>query len=455
MATYDIRDYGAMGDGQRDDSTAIQAALDACHAAGGGTVLVPAGHTFRTGTLTIKSFVELHVERGAMLLGSADEADYTSPLAVGALNSGVVEADQPLNGVLLLAQDAEQIAITGGGVIDGNGRSFIAEAGRYIHRMRPGRPFTLFFLGCRNVTIRDVAMRDGALWTVRLSGCDDVLIDGIRIDNDLRLPNNDGIDLDRCRNVRISGCHIVSGDDCIVLKACAETAAFDHGCENIVVTGCTLMSTSAALCVGCECRAPMRNIIFDSCVIHASHRGLTVRLSEESDIEHVLFSNMVVETRLFHEGWWGRGEPIYVSAVPWTADRGIGHVRKVRFQNILCRSENGAVVHGWTPDHVQDIVFENVRIELDRWSSWPGGRLDLRPWPGEDLPAQPIAGFFLRNARAVTIRNCEVVWAAHPDEFRHAVESHGVADLRLEGLRGEAAHPNVPAVLKLDRAEVT
>lgn len=248
--------------------------------------------------------------------------------------------------MFITAERAENIAFSGGGVIDGGGRFFVAEDAGYIYRMKLERPFTFFLLGCRNVTFHDLTIRDGALWTVRLSGCDDVLIHGVRIDNDLKLPNNDGIDLDRCRNVRISDCHIVSGDDCIVLKTCAETAAYGDGGENIVVRGCTLMSTSIALCVGCECAAPMRNIIFDACVIHSSHRGLAVRLSEGIDIENVRFSNMIVETRRFHNAWWGSGEPIRVSAVPWDCERGIGVVRNVRFIHILCRSENGVYVEG-------------------------------------------------------------------------------------------------------------
>jgi hypothetical protein len=448
MQIFAITDFGAVGDGTTNDAAAIQAAIDACHAAGGGRVLVPAGRTYCSGTVELRSDVELYLERGATLHGSANPADYRSPLAVGALSGGVVTEDQPQHGVLILAHRAERIALGGDGIIDGNGRAFIATPGRYIHTMLPSRPFTIFFLGCRDVTVRDLTIRDGALWTLRLSGCDQAQITNIKIDNDLRLPNNDGIDLDRCRNVRISGCHIVSGDDCIVLKACEETAAYGHGCENIVVSGCTLTSTSAALCVGCECRAPMRNIIFDTCVISASHRGLTVRLSEASDIEQVIFSNMIVETRLFHDAWWGRGEPIYVSAVPWEAGRGIGRVRTIRFQNILCQSENGVVVHGWTPEHVQDIVFDNVRLELHRWTSWPGGRLDLRPWPGEALPSQPTAAFFLCNAQDVTLRNCTIVWADHAAEFGHAIASYGVADLQIEGLRGNAAHPELPLLLE-------
>ena len=243
---------------------------------------------------------------------------------------------------LISGVKASNIAVTGGGVIDGGGRHFVETNLPYIYRMKGRRPFTFFLTGCRNLTFRDVVIRDGALWTVRLSGCEDVVIHGVQILNDLKLPNNDAIDLDRCRNVRISDCHIESGDDCICLKACEETAEYGP-CENITVTNCVLESTSAALIIGCEARSVIGNVVFDSCIVRSSHRGLAVHLSEESDVENVIFSNMVVETRLFHDDWWGRAEPIYVTAIPWTDKHKIGHVRHVRFVNILCRSENGAL----------------------------------------------------------------------------------------------------------------
>ncbi len=451
MAIFNILDYGALGDGKSNDAAAIQGAIDACTQAGGGTVLVPGGKTYFTGAFALKSNVELHVERGAVLQGSDRYADYTYRFNVGALSGGSVATHQPGMGMLVTAQGAEDIAITGGGVIDGAGRYFIEDPGQFIYKMPQQRPFTIFLIGCKKVTFRDITLRDGALWTLRLSGCQDVLIHGIHIDNDLRLPNNDGIDLDRCQNVRISDCHIVSGDDCICLKACQETEGYGP-CENITVTGCTLVSTSSALILGAECREPIRNVVFDACVIRSSHRGLAVHLSEESNIENVLFSNIIVETRLFHDRWWGRGEPIYITAIPWTEKHKIGHVRHVRFVNILCRSENGAFIQGWEPGLIEDILLENVRIELDKWSRWEGGQQDIRPSPGEGILLHPTTGFYFKNARDITVRNCQVAWAREdlPVYYGHALESHQVENLVLENFKGTAAHPEQEEAIMIE-----
>ena len=450
MSGYNILSYGAVGDDTTNNAAAIQAAINACHTAGGGRVLIPSGQRFRSGTIALKSDVELHVERGATLVASTDPADYPLQIVAGALAGGDLTDNAAALAMLITADRAERIAITGGGTIDGSGAQFVAEPGRYIHVMKPFRPFPVWLLGCRDVTIQDVTFRDAALWTVRLSGCEDVQVQTVRIHNDLKLPNSDGINFDRCRNVRVANCHIVAGDDCICIKNCVETAAWGGVSENVVVTGCTLVSTSSALMVGCEARETMRNIVFDSCVIQGSGRGLGLRLSEGANIENVIASNLVIETRLFHEKWWGRGEPICISAMPWDAERPCGTIKHVRISNVLARGENGVLIYGWQPGQIEDVVLEQVRIEIDRWTQWPGGLQDLRPSPGPELPALGTHGFLIHNASGVTLRNCEIVWGeTRHSYYGHAVLAENAPGLTLDNFRGQAAHAEIEAVVRL------
>ncbi len=441
MGIYNVLDFGAVGDGQANDAPAFQRAIDRCSADGGGVVLVPAGRTYLCGQMMTKSNVEFHVETGARVLQSADRADYADTRGSHRCWIG--------------ADGADNVSFTGGGVLDANGYKFMASEGDYIYVPARWRVHMFYLTGCRNLAFRDVTITNAPMWTVRITGCDGVLFNGVSILNDPKVPHNDGIDIDCCKNVRISDCNIICGDDAIVLKAMPRVADQFGACENIVVTNCVLQSTSSALIIGCEAHAPIRNVIFDGCVIRSSHRGLAIHLSQGSDVENVLFSNMIVETRLFYDRWWGRGEPIYVTAIPWTADDKVGQVRNVRFTNILCHSENGVFIYGWEPDRIKGLLLENVRVEIDHWSRWPAGQHDIRPYPedeGHQGPAgdvgsgvydYPTAGFFIKNATDVTVRNCEVVWnAEHRQEaWRYALESHGVDGLHLEGLRGRSAWP--------------
>jgi len=439
--SFNVRDFGATGDGTTLDTAAIQAAINAAHDNGGGTVLIPAGATYLSGSLVLQSFVELHVERGATLAASGDFQDYTERFVVGALSAGVVTDASQAAGMFLTARNATNIAITGAGVIDGGGRHYILEDLGSIYRCPNERPFTVFLIGCTNVTLTDSTYRDGALWTIRLTGCSDATIHSVHIDGDLKMPNCDGIDLDRCQNVRISDCNISCGDDAISLKTCEEFPEFGN-CENITVTNCTIVTTSSALVVGVDAVAPIRNVVFDNCVIRRSHRGLSVNLGQQGDFDNILFSNMIVETRIFSDRWWGRGEPIYVSAVPWHDV--VGRIRNVRFVNILARSENSAYISGDRPGLIDGVLLDNVRIEVDKWSSQLGGYYDRRPTSDkEEIYQHPTAGFHIDTAANVVLRHCEVVWGKNvQDYFGSAIDAVAAPGLIVEGFRGDAAHPD-------------
>lgn len=440
MSRYDIRDHGAVGDGTTNDAPAIQAAVDACHAAGGGTVVVPAGATFRTGSIELRSHVELHVERGAVLAGSPDPAAYTVRLEVGALSAGVVNPQNDLALALITARGCTDVAITGAGRIDGAGQHFVEQDMGTIYRCPNQRPFTVFLIDCSRVHVRDVRFTDAALWCLRLSGCEDVVVHAITIDSDLKYPNADGIDLDHCRRVRISDCEISCGDDAISLKTCEEFAELGPT-QDVVIANCTLQSTSSAVVIGVDAVSDIRNVIVTGCVIRSSHRGLAVNLGQEGNFENILFSDCIVETRHFDRPWWGHGEPIYVNVGAW--HDAVGRLRNVRFRNILARSENGVYIGADAPGLIEGVMLENVRIELDRWSRWPGGEYDRRPSrTAPEIYAHPTSGIHVDTATDVTIRNCEVVWAVHPDEFAHAIETIDVEGLVIEGLRGTSAHPD-------------
>lgn len=445
MTTIDIRDHGAVGDGTTNDARAIQAAIDAAAAAGGGTVLVPAGGTWLSGSIVLRTDVELHVERGAVLQASGRWEDMTERRSVGALSNGVISDLTEESAAFITAEGASGVAITGGGTIDGAGRAYVLRDLGAIYEMPKARPFTLFLVGCADVVIRDVEFRDGALWTVRLSGCEGVLISGIRIRGDMKLPNADGIDLDRCRRVRISDCDIRTPDDAISLKTTEEFEGLGE-CADVVVSNCVLESRSSALVVGVDAVAPIRNVVFDGCVIRNSHRGLSVNLGQDSLYENILFSNMVVETRVFDEAWWGRGEPIYVSAFPW--QERIGRIRNVRFVNVLARGESGVHVSAERAGLIEGLVFQDVRVEVGRWGDVEAGFVDRRPWSGSPvLERAPISGFHLEHVADVRLTDCSVAWDGPRQDFwAHALAAVDVEDLQLERFRGAGAGPEVEVV---------
>lgn len=437
MATYDVLAHGAVGDGVRNDAAAIQAAVDACHHAGGGTVLLPAGRIFRSGSIELRSRVELHVERGAVLQASENVADYTHVRDSATPGFGP-DAPPPAPDIMLITADgAEDVAITGAGTIDGGGRFFVAEDLGTIYRMRGPRPLTVYLIGCHRVTVRDVVLRDAAAWTLRLTGCDSVVVSGVRIENDLKLPNSDGIDLDCVRDARITDCHISTGDDAISLKGRDESVRFGDT-ENVTVSGCTLVSTSSAFAIGADCATSVRNVVVDSCVVAASNRGLSINLGEQGHVSNVLFANIVVGTRLFDEPWWGHGEPVYVAVNRWFDS--VGTIRDVRFVNIVAEAENSVVVRG-EPGSISGIVFDGVSVTLARRSRWPGGRYDLRP-SAEQFLDHPTVGFYLERAADVTLRGCRVRWAGElPDHFGPALVASDVTGLSVIDFDGAAAHP--------------
>lgn len=404
---YNVVDYGAVGNKTIDDAKAIQQAIDECSANGGGTVLLPANHTFMSGPLCLKSNVNLHLEATAVLLANPDEGIYK--LSAFGENRG--------EGMMwIYANGADNISITGKGTIHGNGIAFMGKELDDSYELKPvttfdPRPHVLTLTDVKNLTIRDITIRDGAYWTVHLIGCDGAVIDGISLLNNLKIRNGDGIDLDHSRNVRISNCHITSGDDCICLKNRREFEQYGP-CHDITVTNCVMTSRSCAIKIGSENMDSIYNVVFDNCVITRSNRGLGIQNRDEGTVTDVMFSNIIMDCQLWSDVWWGKAEPIYVTSYPrangnhkdanWRFPKGetvgrCGEVSRIYFNNIVANSENGCFVGGDIEGKVNNVHFCNVRLVRKKVTAYEGGAIDLRPC--RDTQFLPTQG------RAVTTQN--------------------------------------------------
>jgi len=413
---YNVHDYGAVGDGTHNDASAIQAAIDACSKNGGGRVVLSGGHTYRAGTLVLRSYVELHLEMGAVLKGSDNLDDYNllgkqedkpKNIAVPTYENCEYAGKPTL--YFIYANDAEYVSITGFGKIDGNEEIFYGDVNKWhIDGSFYPRVPLLFIENVQHLTLENITLTGSAFWTTHLVGCEDVLIQGMRILNSLIMANCDGIDPDHCKNVRIIGCHIECADDCIVFKNTA--GAMEYGpCENITVSGCTLISTSAAIKFGTESEAPFRNIIIENCNISRTNRAISLQLRDKGCIENVTFSNLNIETRLFSkEHWWGKAEPIAITAIRRKEDTQVGYVRNVIFSNINCSGENGILIYGEKDCNIEDILFENVSVKLLKRTDWPKNLRDLRPCAQEGLVEGELNAVHARNAKKVTFRNLRV-----------------------------------------------
>ena len=222
---FNVRDFGAIGDGIELDTAALQESIDACHDAGGGIVRIPPGD-FQIGTIQLRSNVTLSLDHGAKLLGSTNKADYRT--------EGI---DDPREGgphCLIYAFGAKNIAIEGLGVIDGRGTPENFPRLRSGGRNRGLRPRLLRMVHCDGLTFSGVTWKRPAFWGLHLIDCKDVHFNGITVQFRNNNFNNDGLDLDGCEDVLIENCDINSGDDAICLKS-----------------QCTLVGTLRCVNVGC------------------------------------------------------------------------------------------------------------------------------------------------------------------------------------------------------------
>ncbi|NEE04757.1 glycoside hydrolase family 28 protein [Phytoactinopolyspora halotolerans] len=362
----DIRAFGARAD--TESTKAIQAAIDAAADEGGGTVVVPAGR-YLTGALRLRSHVELHLDAGAHLRFVSDPGAF--PVVEARWEGAAARVHQPC----LYASGETGVAITGSGTVDGQGRPWWdAVRGERAALAHP-RPTLIGLHECRQVTIRDVTLRDSPSWTVHPLLCDDVTITGIRIVNPHDSPNTDGIDPESCRNVRISDCHIDVGDDCIAIKAGSEWAPEKVPCENIVITGCTMVHGHGGVVIGSEMSGGVRNVVVSGCVFQGTDRGIRLksRRGRGGIVEDVRVTNVIMDGVLcplvvnaFYFCGPGGKDPVVADRSPQPVDVSTPLFRRIHLAHVTARNVHAAAgfVYGLPEQPVEDLTLDDVAISF-------------------------------------------------------------------------------------------
>jgi hypothetical protein len=438
---FNIVEFGARNDPQFNSQAAIQAAIDACAQAGGGTVYVPPGN-YLSGTVRLRSQVTLHLDAGATLWASTTRSDFPSP-------DDYEKGGRWVVGALLVAENEEHIGIEGDGVIHGQGTAdYGARWG--VPETLPFRRGIALIHNCRHVTIRGVTILFGDAWTVHLQRCENVFIDRVTILNNPRRLNSDGIDPNSCRNVHISNCHIIAGDDCIVLKSTEP-----YPCENILVTNCTLETTCAAIKIGTESFGDFRHLHFSNCTIRNTARGIGIYVKDGATVEQVTFSDISIET--CDERPQADSFPIFIDIEKRAADSRTGRIRDITFRDIYIRTRSGILIQGMPSSPIENLTLQNVTCRIENpmdYSSRAKSRGGRRAGPGDErdtLYARQPAYLTLAHANGLVLDNISVLmseedWAKYE---RAAVYGCELQDGVISNVRRQPHGENeqIPAVV--------
>ncbi len=400
---YNIKDYGAKGNGETVDTKAIQKTIDDCAQKGGGIVYFPNG-TYLSGTIVLKNNVVINLSPGSKLIGSRNIDDYPLlPLkVVGSENKRFYRA-------LIAGENLENVAIMGLGLIEGQGK--------YLQGLLI-RPFLLKFIGCKEVTVKDVTLKHSAAWTQHYLNCDGVTLRDLKIYSHGG-ENNDLIDIDRSKNVIIDGIRGDSDDDGITLKSAGAGMV-----ENVTISNCIIRTRTNAIKAGTESYGGFRNITVNNCIIGPSLAvggysgrdeglaGIALEIVDGGIMENVNISNIIIEET---------AAPIFIRLgnrardyKPDLASKSIGSLGKIKISNIIAKNagRTGCSIIGEIGHPVKDITLSNININFDGGGTLEESRQNKPELVNEypeciRLGHLPSYAFFIRHAEGITFRDVE------------------------------------------------
>ncbi|ANE51485.1 glycoside hydrolase family 28 protein [Flavisolibacter tropicus] len=408
---YDVTSFGAKGDATSDNAAFIQRAIDSCTKTG-GKVYFPAG-TFLTGTLVLKSNVVLSLSSGAIIMGHTDLKKY--PYQDGGIRFyGELWARQSL----IFCKGQENVGIEGLGTIDGQGAMFPVTTTVKPDRYK-NRPYLLWFVGCKNVSVKDVQLRNSAFWMQHYLGCEYVLIDGVKIWNHSN-KNNDMMDIDGSKYVRINNVTGDSDDDGITIKSTSTLVS-----ENITITNCIVSSHCNAIKFGTESTGGFRNVTIDNCVIKPSKQtttiygrpagisGISLEVVDGGIMENIAISNIVIE---------GPQVPLFMRLgnrarkhIDEAAEPQVGKIKNVTIANIIATGADtiGCSFSGIDGYPIEGISLSNISIETSGGGTTSEMYRTIEA-KEKDYPEAymfghlPAYGFYISNANDVKLSDIKI-----------------------------------------------